>query len=125
MKLGELINRLETQNRQAQICFDFGQALPGFFHSYRGDYSELGLTFVAREYGDSCTTVGEFLGKCQDALCESFTGWKGGTFRMDENTPIYIVGDEGTLSETIIVDVKSQYNGDYVYLITESLIDCD
>lgn len=124
MKLGELIERLEEQNPDAQIAFDFGYALPGFFHSFRGDYSELGLTFEAREYGGECVKVSEFLDKCREALNKPFTGWKGGTFKMDENTPIYVVCDEGTLSETIIVDVKSQY-GDYVYLITESLIDCD
>lgn len=54
-------------------------------HSYRGYYSDL-----AFERGDGQTTVGEFLKLVEGCLGGTFIGWKGGEFKMDKHTPVFI-----------------------------------
>lgn len=80
MTLGRFISELEElpQDKEIEnIC------LP---HSYRGYYSDLALK---KESGTR--TVGSLLEELKSkCLGQTFTGYKGGDFYMDENTPMWI-----------------------------------
>lgn len=89
MTLGELIEWLEKQNLNLIVKDGFGSP-----HSDRGDYSELGFTPVAE------AEIGDMLAHAQSALGATFTGWKGGEFKMGEHTPVYI-GKFGECGEEI------------------------
>ena len=80
MTLGRFITELEGLPKDKQIeniCEP---------HSYRGYYSDLSL-----EKHDGTRTVGSLLEELKtNCLGETFTGYKGGDFYMDEHTPIWI-----------------------------------
>lgn len=82
-QLEELIGFLEQVPDQDHVC-PIGFDTP---HSYRGNYSD--LAFCAAEN----VTVAAMLACAKSALGESFTGYKGGTFRMSSFSNCYIVWD--------------------------------
>ncbi len=123
LTLGGLISRLEKLPRDSRITFDFGSLEPGTFHSYRGDYSQLGLEPVERtSTGGAC--VGPFLDRCLNALSTTFSGYKGGEFDMGPETSVW-VANYGDTSKTVIVGVVA--NKYWAYLVTKSDLsdDCD
>lgn len=77
LTLGRLIKRLEALDPEAIVAV-------GHPHSYRGYYSDLSFS------PDGEQTVGEWLGRCRQAVGETFTGWKGGDFTMGEDTPVWV-----------------------------------
>lgn len=90
--LGRFIDALNAQDANAPIRFDrirrvdYGEQglYPGRFVSHRGDYSHLSL--------DRCgvpTTVGALRELAVAALTRSFEGWKGGSYRMFNETPLW------------------------------------
>lgn len=79
MTLGRLISELENLPREKQIENICGP------HSYRGYYSDLSL-----EKESGTRPVGDLLEQLHDCLGETFTGYKGGDFYMDEHTPMWI-----------------------------------
>lgn len=95
MNLKKLIEILETCDHTKTVQ-GFGKP-----HSYRGDYDE--LAFEPME-----TTIGEMLDCANFAVGESFTGYKGGTFEMDDNTMVYLAyygctGQE--ITNTVLADM--------------------
>lgn len=54
-------------------------------HSYRGHYNEL-----AFEYCVCPLTVAKIKQLIHEASTETFTGWKGGEYTYDDNTPVHL-----------------------------------
>ena len=54
-------------------------------HCYRGYYDDL-----AFELAGEPMNVCELIAICKSAIGKTFEGWKGGSFEMDETTPVWI-----------------------------------
>lgn len=89
MQLGELIEFLEARDPKQEVAHGFGKP-----HSYRGYYEDLSFAPVAG------TTVGNMLKEAKAALGNTYTGWKGGRFKMDEYTTCWLA-EMGTTGEGI------------------------
>jgi len=79
MTLGELIYVLERANPAKKVPHGFRNP-----HSYRGYYEQLAFEPCGE------TTVGEMLKAAKGALGQTFQGYKGGDFRMDQHTDVWI-----------------------------------
>lgn len=89
MYLKELIEWLEQQDQGMTVKDGFGSP-----HSDRGDYSDLAFTPAAQ------AEIGDMLKHAKSALGATFTGWKGGDFKMDEYTNVHI-GEYGECGDEI------------------------
>ena len=90
MTLGKLIEWLEAQDQDLIVKDGFGSP-----HSDRGSYYELAFS------PEPESKISEMLTHAKSALGATFTGWKGGDFKMGEWTSVYIgkygeCGDEIT-----------------------------
>lgn len=79
MNLGELIEMLGKCDPNHVVKWGFGRP-----HSWRGSYNELAFDPAKN------VTIGSMLENARSALGETFTGWKGGEYVMDEHTPIHL-----------------------------------
>lgn len=80
MTLGKMIESLEAMPEDARV------AMLQNAHSYRGYYSDLAFEPVE----DETCLASALLAECRDALGETFVGYKGGDFQMDEDTPVFV-----------------------------------
>lgn len=80
MYLGDLIEALERAPHKDGVV-RWGFARP---HSSRGFYDE--CAFDPAEN----VTIASMLGHARSALNATFTGWKGGEFKMEEYSPVWI-----------------------------------
>lgn len=110
--LGEMIGILEEVPKDATVTIDGGEVYPSSPHSYRGYYSDLSLSPVSKK-----TTAGTLLSELNLCLNETFEGYKGGDFEMDEDTPLW-VADYGCTGRAV-VDVL--VGKDVVTLVTKNL----
>jgi hypothetical protein len=102
LTLGELITLIEKlPDKDRTIRFDFEQAVPTTLASYRGYYNQLAIGFDFKTE----PTITTLLTELKNAVGKTFTGWKGGEYEMDENTPLW-VANEGRTGDTIIVGIK-------------------
>ena len=86
LTLKNLIEALEALPTGAVVvCGDAPEQHPGDGASYRGYYSDLSF-----EPTGAPVTVEAFLAECRSCLGQTFTGYKGGDFRMDDDTPLWI-----------------------------------
>lgn len=126
--LGTLIKalqhrQLDDDGKPRSIRFDFGGLLPRAVDSYRGYYDHLAMGWETWEdvqkrkppYSDGPTAV-SILANLKNAVGETFTGYKGGEYRMDEDTPVW-VANNGEAPGSGIVDVHS--DGWQVVLLTD------
>lgn len=127
LTLGELILKLEpivkAQKRKKEedlaiVKFDFADTFPTHLHSWRGSYAELAIGWGGGTYGseENPMTVVKFYEMLKSAIGKEFTGWKGGEFTMDKNTPLW-VSDDGMGSHTGLLEVVN--DGWQVILITQ------
>lgn len=80
LTLGKLIDALEGLPADAAVA-DLGED-----HSYRGYYSDLAFEPEVAE-----TTAGELARRLRrDCLGSVYEGYKGGEFRMDHTTPLWV-----------------------------------
>jgi hypothetical protein len=79
MSLGEIIERLEKEDPSRILKIGWGE--PG---SYRGYYQD-----VAFEPANN-VTIGSMLENAKSALGQTFCGYKGGDFKMNEYTDCWI-----------------------------------
>ena len=86
MRLGDIINRLEELPADFPILYDFEHAVPLAFISWRGSYDELSLEPCDAPHPQ---TVGTLLELAKQADGETFTGYKGGDYAMDRDTPVW------------------------------------
>jgi len=89
MDLGTLIKWLEIQHPDLVVKNGFSTP-----HSDRGDYYNVAFT------PEASAKLGDMLSHAKSAIGASFTGWKGGEYRMEEYTPCYI-GRYGECGEEI------------------------
>lgn len=96
---------------RAHVCFDWGRAIPTTLDSYRGFYNQLALGYEAGgEYHATVRkTVGDFLTELKEAVGKEYTGWKGGEYTMNEETPVW-VDNPGSCCGTAIVEVGMFYD---------------
>lgn len=114
--LGELIKQIEEVGAKREIngedktiCFDFGYSYPTTLDSWRGSYNELalGYKFTGRgNYDENFTepTAESLLTELKSAIGKVYTGWKGGEFIMNENTPLW-VSNPGDACNTGIIGI--------------------
>src|SRR3990172_1830687 len=77
--LGELIARLEREDRTKLIKNGFGEA-----NTYRGFYDDLAFEPATN------VTVKEMLAQAMAVLGKTLTGYKGGDYKMTEHTDTWI-----------------------------------
>lgn len=118
LTLGELLLKLKpiAENQKdkkeediARVQFDFGTAVPTGFASWRGSYSEIALGYELSGYDNHAkhfdnVKVTDFTKMVEDAIGQTYTGWKGGEFTMNKNTPVW-VANPGNSGNTGIVEV--------------------
>ena len=88
MLLGTLIEILKRADQSAIVPHGFANP-----HSYRGYYERL-----AFEPADG-VTVASMLLAATEANGSSYGGWKGGDFRMHEDTPVHLATEGCTGAE--------------------------
>lgn len=109
LTLGALIGALALRPGGQPVLFDFGRHRPDGFDSYRGFYDHLALGYVE---GHETVTVDDLLTQAKGCVGEVFTGYKGGQFRMDLNTPVW-VANPGECPSSCLVGV----DGDDIHTI--------
>jgi hypothetical protein len=130
LNLGDLIDKLKAiaaskepdKLKDCDVCFDFGSAVPTTLASWRGSYSELALGY--RLTGYDATDGGHFndaklvalITELESAIGKDFTGWKGGEFRMDRSTSVW-VANPGNSDNTGIIEAVD--DGWRVMLMTQ------
>ena len=82
--LGGIIRALSEAPSNALVVCSDGKR-PGKPKSYRGYYSDL-----AFEPQEDFATAKELLQWCQNALGETFEGYKGGDYLMGDDTPLWV-----------------------------------
>lgn len=97
MTLGKLIHALEQLPPGLPVAAGFGKPM-----SYRGDYAELAFEPVEH------TSIEAMLAYARAALGQTFTGYKGGKYTMDETTPCWL----------------AEYGEGYGEQITQTWLDC-
>lgn len=126
LSIGEIIERLEAcgtkwmDNQDKTVRYDFGTAVPTSLGSWRGVYSELALGYDLTGYDNNDSnyedyTVESLLEELKSGIGNTYHGWKGGDYTMNEDTPVW-VANEGNVGSTIIIDVID--NGYEVILLT-------
>lgn len=105
MTLGNLIDVLEAASDEAVVKFDNEElGHPGDLDSYRGYYSDLAF---ARS--NTPVTVKTLRVDVRDAHGAEFTGYKGGEYFMDSDTPLW-VSEYGSSSGIAIVGARTDGN---------------
>ena len=82
LTLGGLMAALDAMPDNALVVCDDGTAI-GDEHSYRGYYADLAFK-PAKE-----ASVGDVRVLCERAISQSYTGYKGGEFCYDADTPLW------------------------------------
>lgn len=102
MRLGVLIDALKASCElpvapfvsggppTRSVYFDWCQRTPCGLHSYRGIYSDLALGIG----GPRAVKVVDLIEDCESAIGQTYEGRKGGEFRMDRDTKVW-VADSG------------------------------
>lgn len=95
MTLGQLIARLEKADPNRTVPLGFGRP-----HSYRGYYDELAFDPVMN------TTVGAMLKAAKSALGTIYPGWKGGEYKMESFTEVWLakIGECGESIGPVLLD---------------------
>ena len=125
LTLGELIakltpivenqkERINNNLEEADVIYDFGYFHPTQIDSWRGSYCELALNY--KDYtAANLLKSSKFLKLLINAVNDTFQGYKGGDFTMNEDTPIW-VANYGQSGFTAVVDVID--NGHQIILCT-------
>jgi len=115
LTLGNLIGKIEAieprdeYNDPKSVQYDFGTAIPTDLDSWRGIYAELALGYKLTGYDDHANsmfqvTVESFLKELKSGIGQTYHGWKGGEFKMDVDTRLW-VANRGNSGNTGIYDV--------------------
>ena len=103
--LGDLIDALAKRPPEDEVVFDFCGLHPTDVDSYRGYYDHLAIGY-STEYKP--VKVAALLAELRAADGKVFTGYKGGDFRMDRDTPMW-VANYGESGSTAVVGVAGDY----------------
>lgn len=106
LTLGGLITKVERVMKgisledNPRVVYDFGYMRPSDIASWRGSYQELALNYIS----DGEIRIREFLEMLKSAIGKHYYGYKGGSYLMDEDTPVW-VSNWGESCNTAVVDV--------------------
>jgi len=113
LTLNDAIIKLTGLNTDLPVIFDFDNNYgPSSPDSYRGYYSDLAFEPVSQT-----VPVSQFMAMCQEALGKTFTGYKGGDFLMDKNTPLWCASYGNTGPAIIDLSISAEN----VILITKHI----
>lgn len=85
MTLGKLLDILKCSDPSLPVIFGGADTgVPGDEDSYRGYYSDLAFDASGQD-----VTVESLKERCEKALGETYTGYKGGDFIMATDTPVW------------------------------------
>lgn len=90
ISLGGLIRLLEKRPKDEEVRYDFGWFAPEGLDSYRGYYDHLALGYAEECDDIKDITVADLLALLHQADGKTFEGYKGGTFRMALDTPVWV-----------------------------------
>lgn len=114
--LGQLINVL-SENQLKQVVYESPDKITvcgfNFPHSYRGYYCDLAFSPC-----DNISSTDDLLYILKDILDGYLEGYKGGSYQMTKDTPLWI-SEYGEASGLAIVDVK--VSNSRVSLITKKI----
>lgn len=124
LTLGQLAAVCE-QHPDAEVVTDttggngdspFGDTI-GRENSYRGYYDD--LAFAPAVYGETPRLGRDVFEQCQRAMTETYTGWKGGDYRYDAGTPLWLAqyGDCGPA----IIDARFNPARNAIVLTTKDI----
>ena len=100
LTIGELILKLESVDTlEKAVFFDDTDIRPTDVGSWRGSYREFALRYSDEDEFDGFTGE-KLLETLEDAIGSSFTGYKGGEFKMGKVTPVWVAnyGDSSGFS---------------------------
>lgn len=100
LSLSELIMRLRTFDPMLVMSITRLGLRPGGFSSYRGYYDHLALAWTA-EPGPPVLSS-DLLAQAQWCMGRQFEGWKGGSYTMGPQTPLWL-SNRGDASDMAIV----------------------
>lgn len=100
LTLWQLIAKLEACDQAKHVFINSSSDFPGYLDSYRGYYEQLAVTIQSK----NLVKVAEFLKLCKGAIGRMLTGYKGGEFLMNGDTPVW-ASNYGYASGAAIVDV--------------------
>lgn len=108
LHLQELIDKIVEQgilhDGSTLVKFDFTEKVPYSVHSYRGHYEDLAIDYTIED-GSPTNTIDNIIEMLEYAIGETYEGWKGGDFKMDENSDVW-VSHEGRCGERYIYRVE-------------------
>jgi len=111
LTLGMLKTELNKCHSDKPVVFDIG-GYPFDTTSYRGYYDQLAI-----EPGEDQSSVKETIKLLEEAIGKEFTGYKGGTFRMNDYTMIWC-SEYGTASGNAIIGIEEKE--DKVIVLTQN-----
>jgi hypothetical protein len=114
--IGKFIELLEKQDKNYSITFDFCDFVPTSFDSYRGFYEQLALGYS--DDHSQKATVATLLEKARVAQYQTYTGYKGGSYQMTPETPLWCDNWGRSTSTAIVNVVDCDY---YVKIITQHI----
>jgi len=109
LTLNEIILKLKACNgkcnngEEKQVYYDFCDFYPETLHSWRGSYSELATSYTDEDWSKA-PTISKCISMFEDAIGKTYTGYKGGEYTMNKNTPVW-VSNYGESKSTGIVEV--------------------
>lgn len=114
MTLGELIDKLDEFPLQKLISFVKTEYCVETYYpcgtsSYRGYCDE-----IAVKYSSSAIDVGTFQRLLRQALYKTFSGYKGGEYKMTLDTPVWAAKDSSNCSNLAIVSVFTTEGGEVI-----------
>ena len=103
MRLGQFLDVLETIEPSAYIYIAGCPVVmsPGEPDSYRGYYDQLAISVQRASY----SVAGDLLKTMKAALDKTFTGYKGGEYRMHLGTPLWLA-NHGEASGTRVTGIR-------------------
>lgn len=120
MNLGEFIAELKQAPPNLRVYIAPFNLIPLPLLSYRGYYEQLALGFATDEDARTLSTVGAVLQNAKAALNYSFNGYKGGTYLMTENTPVWL-SNYGKASDMLLTKTTIESWG--AVILTGSAVD--
>lgn len=114
MTIGQMIDVLRRKDPSKDMSLDFVHLRPtAKIHSYRGIYHDAAIGW---QNGGDCK-ISELLAALEKSLTETHYGYKGGEYRFDNDTPVWIA-NHNEAGQTAVVDIV---DGVYITIITEKV----
>jgi hypothetical protein len=104
MNVGQVLDAIARLPDGKPVLIGKVGASPGGVMSYRGYYEELAIYAAPDGEVVSVASLRRIL---SGAVGKTFTGYKGGNYRMDRRTPLW-VSEYGAADGTIIVGVREE-----------------